>query len=127
MAPLRETRRVDLGQFYKPFIEYQKWEGKTWGLPSWGWTGVDGLLYNSQLAEAAGVTFPAQNAPDWTMNKLYELVVKIGKFIERTNGFGMTTGFTDADRAQHHVSRPIEKADNQPDQTIEQRQRPSDE
>jgi ABC-type glycerol-3-phosphate transport system substrate-binding protein len=73
------------------FIDYQKWEGKTWGLPSWGWTGHDGMLYNSQLAEQAGVTFPAQNAPDWTMSKLYEIVVKIGKFAERAGGAGMTT------------------------------------
>ena len=50
--------KFDLGQFYKPFIEYQKWDGKTWGLPSWGWTGHDGLLYNTELAQQAGVTFP---------------------------------------------------------------------
>ncbi|MGH2351775.1 MAG: ABC transporter substrate-binding protein, partial [Chloroflexota bacterium] len=83
--------KFDLAQFYKPFIDYQKWEGKTWGLPSWGWTGQDGLLYNSELAQAAGVTFPAQNSPDWTMNTLYEITVKIGRFIERTGGFGMKT------------------------------------
>jgi multiple sugar transport system substrate-binding protein len=83
--------KFDLGQYYKPFIEYQKWEGKLWGLPSWGWTGQDGILYNTELAQQAGVTFPAPNAPDWTMNKLYELVVKIGKVAERTGGFGMRT------------------------------------
>lgn len=88
--------KYDLNQFYKPFIEYQKWEGKTWGLPSWGWTGPDGLLYNTELAQAAGITFPAQNSPDWTMNRLYELVVKIGKFVERTSGFGMTTSLPGA-------------------------------
>ena len=83
--------KFDLKQFYAPFIEYQKWQGKTWGLPSWGWTGQDGLLYNTELAQQAGVTFPAQNSPDWTMSKLYEIAVKMGKFAERTGGFGLRT------------------------------------
>ncbi len=83
--------KFDLNQYYKPFIEYQKWEGKTWGLPSWGWTGQDGLLYNTELAQQAGVTFPEQNSPDWTMSRLYEIAVKMGRFVERNNGFGMST------------------------------------
>ena len=83
--------KYDLNQFFKSFIEYQRWEGKLWGLPSWGWTGQDGLLYNSDLVAAAGVIFPAQNSADWSMNKLYEIAVKVGKFIERTGGAGMTT------------------------------------
>ena len=88
--------KFDLSQFYKIFIDYQKWQGKLWGLPSWGWTGVDGLLYNTELAQAAGVTFPAPNAPDWTMDKLYEIAVKIGKFAERTGGFGLRLGLPGA-------------------------------
>jgi multiple sugar transport system substrate-binding protein len=83
--------KFDLNQFYKPFIEYQKWEGKTWGLPSWGWTGQDGLLYNTELAQQAGVTFPASTSADWNFNKIYEIVVKVGKFVERTGGFGLAT------------------------------------
>jgi ABC-type glycerol-3-phosphate transport system substrate-binding protein len=94
--PYIAADKYDLGQFYKPFIDYQKWEGKTWGLPSWGWTGADGLLYNTELAQAAGITFPAQNSPDWTMPRLYEIAVKVGKFIERTGGFGMTLGLPGA-------------------------------
>jgi multiple sugar transport system substrate-binding protein len=91
LDPYVARDKFDLGQYYKPFIEYQQWQGKLWGLPSWGWTGHDGLLYNSELISAAGVTFPAQNSPEWTMSKLYEIVVKVGKFIERTGGAGMTT------------------------------------
>jgi multiple sugar transport system substrate-binding protein len=81
--------KYDLNQFYKVFIDYQRWEGKLWGLPSWGWTGQDGLLYNTELMQAAGVTFPAQNSPDWTMQRLYEIAVKVGRFIEKTGGFGI--------------------------------------
>ena len=88
--------KYDLNQFYKSFIEYQRWEGKLWGLPSWGWTGSDGLLYNSDLVANAGVTFPAQNSAEWSMSKLYEIAVKVGKFIERTGGAGMTTGMPSA-------------------------------
>ena len=83
--------KYDLGQFYKPFIDYQKWEGKLWGLPSWGWTGHDGLLYNTELMQAAGVTVPAPNTPDWNMDRLYEIAVKAGKFAERTKGYGLRT------------------------------------
>ncbi len=83
--------KFDLSQFYKVFVDYQKWQGKIWGLPSWGWTGHDGLLYNVDLAQAAGVTFPAQSSPDWTMNTLYGLAVKLGKYAEKAGGWGMTT------------------------------------
>jgi multiple sugar transport system substrate-binding protein len=83
--------KFDLKQYYAPFIEYQKWQGKLWGLPSWGWTGNDGILYNTELARQAGVTFPDQNSPDWTMNKLYEIAVKMGRFAERAGGFGLRT------------------------------------
>lgn len=47
--------KYDLAQFFKPFIDYQKWQGKTWGLPSWGWTGQDGFLYNTQQIGRAHV------------------------------------------------------------------------
>ena len=83
--------KYDLTQFYKQFIEYQKHEGKLWGLPSWGWTGQDGLLYNTELVQAAGITVPAQTSPDWTMNKIYEIIVKAGNFMSRSQGFGLRT------------------------------------
>lgn len=83
--------KYDLNQFYKPFIEYQKWQGKIWGLPSWGWTGQDGLLYNTELIQQAGVTLPDYKSTQWTMNALYDMVVKVYKLVERSGGFGMTT------------------------------------
>jgi multiple sugar transport system substrate-binding protein len=83
--------KYDLNQFYKQFIEYQKWEGKLWGLPSWGWTSQDALLYNTELVAQAGVTVPAQTSADWTMPKIYDMIVKAGKFLERNQGFGLRT------------------------------------
>lgn len=94
IAPVDELiarDKYDLGQFYKPFIDYQKWQGKTWGLPSWGWTGQDGFLYNTQILEAAGATMPDPKSPDWTMAKLYEIAVKVGKYMEKSQGFGLWT------------------------------------
>ena len=64
--------KFDLGQFYKPFIEIPAWDGKLSGLPSWGWTGQDGLLYNTELSQQAGVTFPDPRSPQWTWPALYD-------------------------------------------------------
>jgi multiple sugar transport system substrate-binding protein len=89
--PFISKDKFDLSQYYKVFIDYQRFEGKIWGLPSWGWTSHDGLLYNTELAQAAGISFPAQNSPDWTMNRLYDIAVKVGKLSERTQGFGLST------------------------------------
>jgi multiple sugar transport system substrate-binding protein len=83
--------KYDLNQFYKPFVDYQKWDGKTWGLPSWGWTGHDGLLYNTELAQQAGVTVPDQKSPQWTMNTLYDIVVKLNRLLSPSGGFGLST------------------------------------
>jgi multiple sugar transport system substrate-binding protein len=83
--------KYDLNQFYKPFIEYQKWEGKLWGLPSWGWTSHDGLLFNTELVQQAGVTVPATNSSDWNMSRIYDIIVRAGKFVERNQAFGIKT------------------------------------
>ncbi|MBI3972055.1 MAG: extracellular solute-binding protein [Chloroflexi bacterium] len=91
LDPFVARDKYDLTQFYKQFIEYQRFQGKLWGLPSWGWTGHDGLLYNTELIQQAGVTFPEQKSPDWTMDRLYEIAVKVGKFVERNKGFGLRT------------------------------------
>ncbi|HET6344668.1 MAG TPA: extracellular solute-binding protein, partial [Myxococcota bacterium] len=83
--------KFDLGQFYKPFNEYQRWDGKTWGLPSWGWTGHDGLLYNTELAQQAGVTFPDPKSAQWTMPALYDIVVRLNRLVSPAGGFALST------------------------------------
>ncbi|MGH2460932.1 MAG: hypothetical protein ACRDIY_18910, partial [Chloroflexota bacterium] len=62
--------KLDLTQWFKPFIDMQSYKGKMWGLPSWGWTGQDGLHFNEVALEDAGLTVPDQNSPDWTMDKI---------------------------------------------------------
>jgi multiple sugar transport system substrate-binding protein len=83
--------KFDLGQFYKPFNEYQRWDGKTWGLPSWGWTGHDGLLYNTEIAQQAGVTFPDPKSAQWTMQSLYDIVVRLNRLVSPAGGFALST------------------------------------
>ncbi len=71
--------RFDLNQFYAPFIEYQKYQGKQWGLPSWGWSGQDGFIYNQVAFQEAGIKDIDYNSPDWTMDSIRELVKKLTK------------------------------------------------
>lgn len=71
--------KLDLTQWYKAFIDLQKLKGKMWGLPSWGWTGDDGLLFNEVALEEAGLAVPDQNSSDWTMDKIREYADKMFK------------------------------------------------
>jgi len=50
-----------------------------WGLPSWGWTGADGLHFNQVALDEAGLPAPDHNSPDWTMDKVREYAVKLQK------------------------------------------------
>jgi ABC-type glycerol-3-phosphate transport system substrate-binding protein len=71
--------KFDTGQFYAPFVEMQKWEGKTWGLPSWGWSGHDGFIYNAVALQEAGIKEPDHNSPEWTMDSVREMAKKLTK------------------------------------------------
>jgi ABC-type glycerol-3-phosphate transport system substrate-binding protein len=71
--------KYDLGQFYAPFIEMQKWQGKIWGLPSWGWSGQDGWIYNEVQLGEAGIKPPDHNSPEWTMDAMREMAKKLTK------------------------------------------------
>ena len=85
------TDKLDLTQWFEPFITYQRWEGKIWGLPSWGWTGQDGILYNESMLQEAGLEFPDVTSPDYSMQSLYELAVQANQFHQRNGGFGIRT------------------------------------
>lgn len=69
----------DLTQFYAPFIEMQKLNGKMWGLPSWGWSGQDGFIYNPVIFQQEGIPEPDYNSPDWTMDAIRQLAKKLTK------------------------------------------------
>ncbi|HEY3080847.1 MAG TPA: extracellular solute-binding protein [Chloroflexota bacterium] len=90
----------DLTQFFAPFVDQQRWQGKIWGTPGFGWTGHDAFIMNVKAFEEAGVAIPASDtSPDWTMEKIYEMAVKLTK--PRTSGtgdkierFGLQIGYT---------------------------------
>lgn len=71
--------KLDLTQWFKPFIDLQHYQGKMWGLPSWGWTGHDGLHFNEVALQEAGLSVPDSDSPDWTMDKVSEYAVKLNK------------------------------------------------
>ncbi len=71
--------RFDLAQFYPPFVEMQKLNGKTWGLPSWGWSGQDGFIYNQVIFQQEGIAEPDYNSPQWTMDAIRQLAQKLTK------------------------------------------------
>lgn len=81
--------KFDTTKFYNAYMEPQRWKGKTWGLPSHGWTGLDGFYYNTELLDRAGVTLPAADSPAWNMNTLYEAVVKVNRMLRPSGGFGL--------------------------------------
>ncbi len=71
--------KLDLTQWYKPFMDMQYYKGKLWGLPSWGWSGHDGLHFNDLMLQEAGITLPDYESSDWTMNKVHEVLLKLFK------------------------------------------------
>jgi multiple sugar transport system substrate-binding protein len=71
--------KFDVNQFYPPFMEMQKWEGKTWGLPSWGWSGHDGFIYNKVAFDEAGIKEPNHDSPEWTLDYVREIAKKLTK------------------------------------------------
>jgi ABC-type glycerol-3-phosphate transport system substrate-binding protein len=71
--------KYDTKQFFEPFIKMQAWEGNTWGLPSWGWSGHDGFIYNEIAAQEAGVTIPDHTKPDFSLDQVYRDAVKLHK------------------------------------------------
>lgn len=71
--------KIDLTQWFSAFIDMQHYKGKQWGMPSWGWTGADGLHFNQVALDEAGLAAPDHNSPDWSMDKIREYTNKLTK------------------------------------------------
>jgi len=59
---------LDLSQWFDTFMSLQYYQGKLYGLPSWGWAGHDTLIINKKHFEDAGVTLPEPTAHDTSMD-----------------------------------------------------------
>jgi ABC-type glycerol-3-phosphate transport system substrate-binding protein len=71
--------KIDFTQWFSAFIDMQHYKGKMWGLPSWGWTGADGLHFNQVALDQAGLPAPDHNSSDWSMDKIREYANKLTK------------------------------------------------
>lgn len=71
---------LNLSKKYGGASELYKWDGKTFGIPDRGGSGV--LYYNKDLFDEAGISYP--NA-DWTIQDFYTAAKKLTK---DTNGDG---------------------------------------
>lgn len=92
--------KYDPGQFYKPFWELQKLNGKVWGLPSWGHPGDGGFVLNELSLQDAGLKVPDYKSADWTMQVFYELIVKLHK----TSGGQIVRYGTNLGLAHRHMT-----------------------
>src|SRR5579884_2741032 len=64
------AEKFDPKQFYDPYWELQKFQGKVWGLPAWGHPGDGGYVFNQLALDDAGVKLPEYTSPEWTMDNL---------------------------------------------------------
>jgi ABC-type glycerol-3-phosphate transport system substrate-binding protein len=79
---------TDLTEWYDLFMGLQYFQGKQYGLPSWGWAGIDTLVVNAAHFKEAGVPLPDVHSRDTSMETIAEWAQSFYKEGER---FGFTT------------------------------------
>lgn len=82
--------KTDLKQWFDQFIGLQYFNGKLYGLPSWGWAGQDTMVINKVHLDEAGIAPPDPKANKTTMDTYAEWARKLSKKGER---FGLGTTF----------------------------------
>jgi ABC-type glycerol-3-phosphate transport system substrate-binding protein len=87
---LVEADSTDLTQWYERFMSLQYFEGKLYGLPSWGWAGWDTLVTNAVHFREAGIELPEPTAHDTSMDSIGEWARALYRDGER---FGLTVGY----------------------------------
>jgi ABC-type glycerol-3-phosphate transport system substrate-binding protein len=63
---------LDLSQWFDQFMGLQYYQGKLYGLPSWGWAGWDTLVVNAVHFKEAGIEVPDPVAHDTSMETIGE-------------------------------------------------------
>ncbi len=63
---------LDLGEWFGTFMSLQYYQGKLYGLPSWGWAGFDTLVTNAVHFEEAGIDLPDPVGHDTSMDTIAE-------------------------------------------------------
>ncbi len=90
---LVEADSTDLTQWYERFMSLQYYEGKLYGLPSWGWAGYDSLVTNAVHFREAGIELPEPTAHDTSMDTVAEWARALYSEGER---FGLAAVYTEA-------------------------------
>jgi len=71
---------TDLNEWYPQFMEMQRYKGKIWGLPSWGWSGYDCLVVNELALQEIGVAeLPDPTLYSTTWEQILEWIDKSRK------------------------------------------------
>jgi len=72
--------KTDLKQWYDQFMAMQKYKGKIYGLPSWGWSGVDCLVTNELVLKEIGVDkLPDPTTYSTTWEQIMDWIAKSRK------------------------------------------------
>ncbi|HXF63632.1 MAG TPA: extracellular solute-binding protein [Caldilineaceae bacterium] len=69
---LVEADDLDLSQWFEQFMALQYYQGKLYGLPSWGWAGWDTLVTNAVHFREAGIELPEPTSHDTPMDTIAE-------------------------------------------------------
>ena len=91
MDDMIASDNLDLTQWYEHFITIQTYQGKIYGLPSWGWAGPDSFVINALHFEQEGVEIPDPVGHDTPMETYGEWARKFYRDGERF-GLGFAYG-----------------------------------
>lgn len=84
-----EAANLDESEWYERFMSLQYYQGRLYGLPSWGWAGWDTLVTNANHFREEGIELPDPTAHDTSMEQIGEWARQLYRDGER---FGLATG-----------------------------------
>ncbi len=81
---------LDQKQWFEQFMSLQRYQGKLYGLPSWGWAGQDTMVINAVHFEEAGIELPDPKGHETKIETYDEWARTLTKGKER---FGLATAY----------------------------------
>lgn len=88
---LAAADNLDVKQWFDQFMGLQQYNGKLYGLPSWGWAGQDTFVINALHFEEAGIALPDPKGHDTSMATYEEWTRKLTN--KDAGRFGMATAY----------------------------------
>lgn len=88
---LADADNLDQSQWFEQFMVLQHFQGKLYGLPSWGWAGHDTLVINKVHFDEAGIELPEATSHETSMETYGEWARSFYKEGERF-GLGFAIG-----------------------------------